>query len=1657
MAIEQNLEIKYLIKAVDEATEVLKKVQSETDKVSKATNDYEKANKSLEKSQKNLNLSLFDTYDRLESLAFKFGTLTRVVAGLDFRLVARQIGVLADLLRFKGAERAANILETFSLRLTLLSPLLTATGKKVQLLQEQFGETFGAIAAIPEWITIYDRINMIVSILTKLGIAVAVFTSIQKAGNVLGIFVSSLQVMRDALISSGEYFSRFNNIFGEFGKKIVQNKGNIDSFVNKISYSFNIAEEKIVSTRKSFFNFITDNNKITGLFTSSIDKMRSSILTNAETVAKSDSVFSIFGKTILKNESYINSFADNTINKIGKVNNVLNVLGPTKYVEGIKSLGSSFFEAAKHSELMEKGLFGLTTRLTSLASLFSFVGINLIQMDSIFAKLAGTTLLALTAALGGVALIIKQVLSLVGDFIFSIGTSLTKSMQHSTEVMAEQQKQTFAFKYVIDSLNESLGDGIGTFDEWNDRIYQFSMATGFSVGETQQAVTELVQLGNAFGLNRQQMEKLLPVIGDLAVAQHKDLFTATLAVTEAVGGQTQMLKNMGIDVSNAGLQHSKLNKELTKSIDKLDQHTQGQLRYNGIIQKTSYLNNLANESLQTLEGSTRKLKAEMQNMNAELGKGANLIETRFQVTLSILVSIFRELSPEMLQVIGFVTSLGGRALQITGIFTQWAFSIVFLISAISSLNQLLKNKIIANWIILLSQAEVFTKANNTAFGIFVRTVGEGLAKIGEGTLKFTSIFQILIKMVKSLTAALIPLLLSFARYTLILTVITTAIYAVYDALKRVDAETKVFSKAWDSLISFLKDTSILDYLKAAFKELANYLAIGVKWSIEQVATATIYLMNIFNELQIWFIKVKATVMDFVDAGLVYFNKGLDWIISKYELLKKSITESSAFIFLSQSIDYIILKFKEFTNFISSSFSSLFDSIKKVKDKILEYVPTFDGVKKGIMGMLGMQSLYAQETTNLNDEILKIIESHGKLSKAQIAYSLGIKDQKDLTDKFVKSLESTNYQMIQDQLLQEKSQGIIDNITKSKKALTTADRENIVEIQKSIKSNELALVRLKEKLWTEQKITKEVKKNAQEHIKAGLTQQDVLNKVNSVLSKIKMGFEEQVIFNFSVEDVRNALTQTVNKIDEIKNKVKNAKDEELPAFMKELQKLQENAIQIEFIGQVSGGLGIVDSLTKGSAAFLKTTAQAVGAAFGPMGALIGSVVGQLIDVFGKSPEEFRKLIMDTLKGVPDLIIMIIENIAIVLPDVIEKGLMAIMDRLPDILSKVMEAFISIMLNPFFWSKISWNVAWAFVRVIPQMVEGIVRGIRDGFNNISKTAGKATSSIEKAIKDIKEWWKNIDWKKTWEEIKKGFVTGMTYALLAAFAPFVAIYKGIEYIVNHFDQIVKSFKEAMIDVGNFFSGIGEIIYDAIVAGVTYLVEALVGFFNAIVEMFKQIPEFVVQFFVSLYEFFKNLGTLIYDVFKPIVDAIVKAFEVIYKFFTKDLIKFFADVFKGIGKFFEPVGTALADAGKGFYDVIVNSAKFFFEKIKQALTGAYKTVTGGGSSGIPLVGGLIDAGSNFISSIFGKGGIPALPSLAAANGLIVPGQQTQGDRVPVRVNSREMILTLDQQARLFKLIQGELSQGQQRPIEIQTRVELDSRELGRAIDKLDANGWRK
>jgi phage-related protein len=485
------------------------------------------------------------------------------------------------------------------------------------------------------------------------------------------------------------------------------------------------------------------------------------------------------------------------------------------------------------------------------------------------------------------------------------------------------------------------------------------------------------------------------------------------------------------------------------------------------------------------------------------------------------------------------------------------------------------------------------------------------------------------------------------------------------------------------------------------------------------------------------------------------------------------------------VDFIV----SIPSIVSQAFSSALNSVKSF----------LSGIPSQLGALIGLNTAYAESVDGVNLSISQSMEAKRGLSK---------EDQKSID--------------------------MINNQINANNKLIESIRRQTIEVNKATKEREAA-----SKLSTGGGAKSSNNKGLEDALKifnilnSGNVSQEA-NAINQAIDAIRLNASESIILNLSSSQVKSVFTEIQNQIIDIQNKLKTATNEDAQGLIDKLTSLTEKAVEIKFVSKLSAVAEIGSAVGGGALSVLKSGVGAVATAFGgPFGSIIGDILKTFIELFSKSPEEFKKMIVNLITETPKLIMNIVENLYSTIFDAVFEGTLKSLEELPDMLGGLVERLTEKFADPTFLHKFINGIVFGVIKAIPRVVTALVNGI---------------------------------------------VRGMTKAIRNA--------------------------------GNVFSNIGKSI-------------------------------------------------------------------------------------AGVGKFF---------GFKGFKN----------------------------------------------------GGIPALmPALKAASGMIVPGQRTFGDKVPVSVNSREMILNLDQQAKLFNMIQQGFTSNQ-RPIEVYTTVELDNRALGKSLNRLEANGWR-
>lgn len=122
--------------------------------------------------------------------------------------------------------------------------------------------------------------------------------------------------------------------------------------------------------------------------------------------------------------------------------------------------------------------------------------------------------------------------------------------------------------------------------------------------------------------------------------------------------------------------------------------------------------------------------------------------------------------------------------------------------------------------------------------------------------------------------------------------------------------------------------------------------------------------------------------------------------------------------------------------------------------------------------------------------------------------------------------------------------------------------------------------------------------------------------------------------------------------------------------------------------------------------------------GIVGQIIG-IIPALLQIFGQAPELFRKMISDSITGIPEIIGNIIVNIAETFSGkFIDKVIVGFINNIPMLVESIVYAIVTLFSSPVFWIRIVLAAVNAFIRAIPRIIQGFIDGFTKGFADLWK---------------------------------------------------------------------------------------------------------------------------------------------------------------------------------------------------------------------------------------------------------------------------------------------------------------------------------------------------
>ena len=436
---------------------------------------------------------------------------------------------------------------------------------------------------------------------------------------------------------------------------------------------------------------------------------------------------------------------------------------------------------------------------------------------------------------------LKSKLTEITKTVAKVGVGMTAAITTPIAIISKKATQ------LAGDLEQSIGGAEVVFDDYFDKIVKKAKESSAVMGtSTNQYLTYANKIGSlmkgsgletaqAYDLTTKAMERA----SDVASIMGIDIESAMEAITGAAKGNFTMMDNLGVAMNATNLQAYALSKGIKKSYTNMTQAEKVQLAYNMFLEQTSeYAGNYAKEN-DTLNGSITTLKAELENLMADLGKTFVPIMVKVVKKVQEAVNWWKQLDGRtkkiILTIAGVLAVVGPVLLVITKVisFIQILVPIITgIINAIKIMTIVIKALftlltanpigIIITAIVGLIAGIILLYKKCEWFRNIVQAIGEALKSIVSSVVDhFKKRFE-LVKLAIQLFVALIKAFVNKVRndFNTLKNIVTSVFSKVVSVIKSVPGKIASIPKA---IVNKFKEaiTGVTDVGKNIVKGLWN--------------------------------------------------------------------------------------------------------------------------------------------------------------------------------------------------------------------------------------------------------------------------------------------------------------------------------------------------------------------------------------------------------------------------------------------------------------------------------------------------------------------------------------------------------------------------------------------------------------------------------------------------------------------------------------------------------------------------------------------------------------------------------------------------------------------------------------------------------------------
>jgi len=401
-------------------------------------------------------------------------------------------------------------------------------------------------------------------------------------------------------------------------------------------------------------------------------------------------------------------------------------------------------------KLKTKGILGVSQSATSLSSALFMVSGLLAKSEQRSSQFAAAAIGLAAVLAGGFSFAVFGLLKVLADLSIAMGEKLIGAMTVFEAKAMKAETATKLFAFTVEGFARTMGEeAVGSLDAWNQTLEETAQNSVFSSAEISKSIKLLVADASVLGITYEQNQEILKTSADIASAQGQSIVDVTNNIISALNGQGVALRNSGVDLTEAGLSHSKYAKAIDGEISSLEGSELVQARYNVLLEKSAPILGAAAAATDTVAGANARLASVLDNVAVKLGSSGQL--TRLFITAQTeLAQAFLDMPDAVFDAVGSLQDFLGVLLKVGGTVFKYTFLLGTLISGYTILKHLVASNIFVQGVL----TKTFALASAAAGVQTVQVTSLGSAYLAfSGILKgvFASSLTSMVAILKGLT------------------------------------------------------------------------------------------------------------------------------------------------------------------------------------------------------------------------------------------------------------------------------------------------------------------------------------------------------------------------------------------------------------------------------------------------------------------------------------------------------------------------------------------------------------------------------------------------------------------------------------------------------------------------------------------------------------------------------------------------------------------------------------------------------------------------------------------------------------------------------------------------------------------------------------------